>query len=200
MHEINRQFNANLCNFDQFFLTSTLGGKSVGGKGKGKKTACAVRAVTFICCVGYGRPGIGKLPEDASGAEFPHCAGERGPRRGDWGERSAEATVTCTGGKVVVKAVGGSSLASSLPTHAARNRNAAWMGHPVSREVSKLAADGARLQGFEEGGDEGDGEADYVEVVALDAGNPAGGAALDGVSAGFVHRLIGGDVGVNFFV
>lgn len=48
--------------------------------------------------------------------------------------------------------------------------------------------------GGEEGGDEGYGEADDVEVTALDAGNPAGRAALDGVGAGFVHRLFGGNV------
>ena len=39
-----------------------------------------------------------------------------------------------------------------------------------------------------------DGEADDVEVVAFDAGNPAGGAALDGVGAGFVEGFAGGDV------
>jgi hypothetical protein len=55
-------------------------------------------------------------------------------------------------------------------------------------------------EGFKQGGDEGDGQADYVEVVTLDAGNPAGGAALDGVGAGFVHGLAGGDVGGNLFV
>ncbi len=40
------------------------------------------------------------------------------------------------------------------------------------------------FEGIEEGGDEGDGEADYVEVIAFDAGDPACGAALDGVGAG----------------
>lgn len=54
--------------------------------------------------------------------------------------------------------------------------------------------------GFEEGSDEGEGEADDVEVAALDAGNPARGAALDGIGAGFVHGLAGGDVGGNFGV
>ena len=53
---------------------------------------------------------------------------------------------------------------------------------------------------FEQGGDEGEGQADDVEVVAFDAGNPAGGAALDGVGAGFVHGLAGGDVGGDLFV
>jgi len=54
--------------------------------------------------------------------------------------------------------------------------------------------------GFEHGGDQGQREADYVEVVADDAGNPAGGTALDGVGAGFVHGLAGGDVGGDFLV
>ena len=58
----------------------------------------------------------------------------------------------------------------------------------------------SELAGFEEGGDEGDGEADDVEVVAFDAGNPAGGAALDGVGSGLVHGFAGGDVGGDFFV
>jgi len=53
-------------------------------------------------------------------------------------------------------------------------------------------------EGIEEGGDEGDGEADDVEVVAFDAGNPAGGAALDGVGSGLVHGLAGSDVGGDF--
>src|ERR1035437_10670328 len=51
--------------------------------------------------------------------------------------------------------------------------------------------------GFEERGDEGEGQSDDVEVTAFDAGNPAGGAALDGVGAGFVHGFAGGDVGGN---
>ena len=51
------------------------------------------------------------------------------------------------------------------------------------------------LEGFEEGGDEGDGQANDVEVVAFDAGDPAGGEALDGVCAGLVHGLAGGDIG-----
>ena len=71
--------------------------------------------------------------------------------------------------------------------------------------VSELASwqvggGGGRGEGLDEGGDQGDGEADYVEVVALDAGDPAGGAALDGVGSGFVHGLSGGDVGFNFFI
>jgi hypothetical protein len=54
--------------------------------------------------------------------------------------------------------------------------------------------------GSEEGGDEGDRQADDVEVAAFNAGNPAGGATLNGVGAGFVHRFAGGDVGVDLFV
>ena len=61
------------------------------------------------------------------------------------------------------------------------------LGHPDIRNS----------EGLEEGGDEGDGEADDVEVVAVDAGDPAGGEALDGVGAGFVHGLTGGDVGCD---
>jgi hypothetical protein len=68
----------------------------------------------------------------------------------------------------------------------------------VSESASQLGRAGSA--GFEEGGDQGDGEAYYVEVVAYDAGDPAGGAALDGVGAGFVHGLAGGDVGGYFFV
>jgi hypothetical protein len=37
-------------------------------------------------------------------------------------------------------------------------------------------------------------------VPTFDAGNPAGGATLDGVGAGLVHGLAGGDVGGDFFV
>ena len=58
----------------------------------------------------------------------------------------------------------------------------------------------ARRAGSEEGGDEGDGQTDDIEVAAFDAGNPTGGAALDGVGAGLVHGLAGGDVGVDLFV
>ena len=54
------------------------------------------------------------------------------------------------------------------------------------------------LEGLEEGGDQGDGEAYYVEVVAFYAGDPAGGAALDGVGAGLVHGLAGRDVVGDF--
>ena len=46
----------------------------------------------------------------------------------------------------------------------------------------------------------GDGEAYYVEVVAFDAGDPAGGVALDAVGAGFVERVAGGDVVAEFGV
>ena len=53
---------------------------------------------------------------------------------------------------------------------------------------------------MEHGGDEGEGKADDVEVVALDAGDPASGEALDGVGSGFIHGLAGGDVGVDVFV
>ena len=68
------------------------------------------------------------------------------------------------------------------------------MGHPVTGWVRSCES-----EGFEEGGDEGDGQADYVEVAAFDAGDPAGGAALDGVGSGFVDGLAGGDVGGDFF-
>jgi len=40
----------------------------------------------------------------------------------------------------------------------------------------------------EEARDGGDGEAHDVEEVAFDAGDPAGGVALDAVGAGFVER------------
>ena len=43
-------------------------------------------------------------------------------------------------------------------------------------------------------GDERDREADYVEVAAVDAGNPTGSAALDGIGTGLIKRLAGADV------
>jgi hypothetical protein len=49
-------------------------------------------------------------------------------------------------------------------------------------------------------GDAGEGEADDIEVAAFDAGNVAAGAALDGVGAGFVKGLVGGEVAEDFFV
>ncbi len=45
-----------------------------------------------------------------------------------------------------------------------------------------------------------DGQAHHVEVVALDARDPTGGVALDGVGAGLVEWLAGGDVGVDLVV
>lgn len=48
-------------------------------------------------------------------------------------------------------------------------------------------------------GDPGEGEADDVEIVAFDAGDVAAGAALDGVGAGFVVWLFGGEVTRDFF-
>jgi len=48
-------------------------------------------------------------------------------------------------------------------------------------------------------GDVREGQADYVEVVAFDAGDVAAGAALDGVGAGFVVGFFGGEVTRNFF-
>jgi hypothetical protein len=43
--------------------------------------------------------------------------------------------------------------------------------------------------------DAGEGEAHDIEVAAFDAGNEAAGVALNGVGAGFVMRLAGGEVG-----
>ena len=40
----------------------------------------------------------------------------------------------------------------------------------------------------------GYGEAHYVEEVAFDAGDPAGGVALDAVGSGFVERVPGGKI------
>jgi hypothetical protein len=45
----------------------------------------------------------------------------------------------------------------------------------------------------------GEGEADDVEVAALDAANVAAGTALDGVGAGFVERLLGGEIASELF-
>ncbi len=54
---------------------------------------------------------------------------------------------------------------------------------------------------FGEGlGDARQGEADDVEVVAFDAGDVAARAALDGVGASFVVRLLGGEVAGDFFI
>src|SRR6266851_1473930 len=44
-----------------------------------------------------------------------------------------------------------------------------------------------------------EGEADNVEVAAFDAGDVAAGTALDGVGAGFVVGLAGGEVAGDFF-
>lgn len=44
----------------------------------------------------------------------------------------------------------------------------------------------------------GQGEADYIEVVAFDARDEAAGLALDGVGAGFVARLAGCEVTRDF--
>ncbi len=46
----------------------------------------------------------------------------------------------------------------------------------------------------EEADDGGEGEAHDVEEVAFDAGDPAGGVALDAVGSGFVERVAGGEV------
>ena len=59
---------------------------------------------------------------------------------------------------------------------------------------------GRKLSALQHCGNECEGQADDVEVTAFDARNPAGSAALDGVGAGFVHGLAGGDVGVDLFV
>ena len=76
---------------------------------------------------------------------------------------------------------------------------------PAARKVPKFAemprsgtgnAGTGRLR--EPAGEEGEGEADYVGVVAVDAADEFGGEALDGVGAGFVERLAGGDVLVDF--
>ena len=52
----------------------------------------------------------------------------------------------------------------------------------------------------EEGYGAGDGEADDVEVVALDAWDPAGGVALDAVGAGLVQGLAREEVAGEFGV
>ena len=57
--------------------------------------------------------------------------------------------------------------------------------------------DGSRLEGLgfvEELDYGGEGEAHYVEEVAFDAGDPAGGVTLDAVGAGFVEGVAGGEV------
>ena len=50
------------------------------------------------------------------------------------------------------------------------------------------------VQFAEKGGDGDDGEAHDVEEVAFDAGDPAGGVALDAVGSGFVERVPGGKI------
>ena len=54
--------------------------------------------------------------------------------------------------------------------------------------------------GFEQGRDEGDGKTNHIEITALDAGDPAGGAALDGVCARLVHGFAGGYIGLDLAV
>ena len=49
------------------------------------------------------------------------------------------------------------------------------------------------------GGYASQGQADYVEVAAFDAGNVASGTALDGVGASFIEGLAGGKICGNFF-
>src|SRR5712692_7543310 len=44
----------------------------------------------------------------------------------------------------------------------------------------------------------GERQADDIEIAAFDLRNVAAGAALDGVSAGFVERLAGGEIAKNF--
>jgi hypothetical protein len=55
-------------------------------------------------------------------------------------------------------------------------------------------------EGLKEAGDEGNGKADDVEVIAFNAGNPTSGTTLDGIGSGFVHGFAGGDIGGDFFV
>src|SRR3954447_19073754 len=53
---------------------------------------------------------------------------------------------------------------------------------------------------LEDGGDQGQGQTYNIEIAAFNAGNPARGAALDGVGACLVHGLAGGHVGFDFRV
>jgi len=43
-------------------------------------------------------------------------------------------------------------------------------------------------------------KADYVEIAAFDAGDVSPGLSLDGVRAGFIVRLLGGEIRRKFFV
>ena len=58
--------------------------------------------------------------------------------------------------------------------------------------MDTVRSNGVGLAQEVEGG--GDGETNYVEEVAFDAGDPAGGVALDAVGTGFVERISGGEV------
>ena len=75
------------------------------------------------------------------------------------------------------------------------------MGEARGTQISGNGVGGElAVDGFEHGVDERDGQADYVEVAADNARNPAAGVALDGVGAGLVHWLPSGYVSKNFFV
>ena len=53
---------------------------------------------------------------------------------------------------------------------------------------------------FDHAGDERQRQSNDIEIAAVDARNPAGGAALDGVGSGLVDGLVGRDVGGDFLL
>lgn len=68
----------------------------------------------------------------------------------------------------------------------------------TSRLGEGLDAVKALFGAGDHGGDEGEGQSHNIEVAAVDAGNPSGGVALDGVGSGFPKRLPGGNIPGDF--
>src|ERR1017187_7687461 len=80
-----------------------------------------------------------------------------------------------------------------------RSLSAAWSLHRIEVVLLQLSMPTAVCCRLINHADyAGDGEAHDVEVVAVDAGDPAGGVALDAVGPGLVERLGGGAIEVEF--
>ncbi len=63
-----------------------------------------------------------------------------------------------------------------------------------------LGAGEALFGAGDHAGDECEGQPNDIEIAPVDAGNPAGGLALDGVGSGFAVRLASGDVAGDVLV
>jgi hypothetical protein len=83
------------------------------------------------------------------------------------------------------------------------NGKTGWNGltrFKTPRAAPSVACAGKDLKGFKQGGHEGKGKTDDVEVAALNPGDPPGGSALDCVSTCLVHRFSGRDIGFDLAV